>query len=417
MPPQFAHLTLRDQTTRRKPVPESIDERELLGSQSDIVGLQRLVGNRGVQTLLAQGRVNQIGAKTSLTPAAAPSVQRCGCGGSCATCKGSVEEEVGISTSAGNELQRWWDDDESESDGDDGGSWLDDAADWASDTAGDIADWASGGSSGGSSSGSQSSDSGGSESDSDDGGSWLDDVADWASDTAGGIADWASDTWNDWTGGGEDESSEGEDEPLIEEDTGGAPGNLPSVAAVNADCLTDEAVGFGGGGGRTISLHGRTNANFNHGRPIPAPFPDGVTVTTRSSKAGNAFDAVGSFDVTFDANTSVTLPPVPSDLTPCQDEAVRNFINGPLAAHEQDHVSAFRDNYDGTFTADVNVHNIADTPANRQNAMQNPVNQEDLTRAAAARTASAALDPWNQTIPGLDCVEPEAEGEESEDSE
>lgn len=409
MPYKHAYLTLRDQTTRRKPAAPSADEQELLTKQSDVVGLQRFVGNRGMQTLLAQGRLSHLGVGTSPTPVTLGTVQRCSCGGTCAACKdGDAEEEFSVSAGA-NEIQRWWDDEEEAADSD-GGSWLDDATGWASDTAGDVYDWATG-------SGGETHDSntepGGSESGDSDGGSWLDDAADWVSDTASEVSDWASDVWDDWTGGEEQESGESEDDELIEDDSGGQPGRPTDISAVNAnaECLTEDAVGFGNGGGRTISLHGRTDANYNHGRPIPAPFPDTVTVTTRSTRAGNAFDAVGSFDVTFDANTSVTLPPVPSGLTRCQEEAVRNFINGPLAAHEQDHVNAFRNNYDGTFTAQINVHNIADTPTNRRNAMQNPVNAEDQTRVAAANAASAALDPWNQTIPGLDCVDESAESE------
>ena len=360
-------------------VHQTEDQQELIAQQPALVNLQQHIGNQGVQRLLAQGRLSSQGIVQKK-----PEIQRCGCGGSCATCKGQ-NEELSVSTGMDKQVQRFWGDDEEE----DGGSWLDDVSDWASDTASDVADLASG--SGGSSSSSSDSDT--------SGGSWWDDVS-----------DWASDTWDDWTGGGEEEI---EEEELVEHDTGGQPATPGHVPTVNADCLTEEGVGFGNGGG-TISLHGQTNANYNHGRPIPAPFPDTVTVTTRTTPAGDAFDAVGSFDVTFDANTSVTLPPVPSGLTPCQEEAVRNFINGPLAAHEQDHVNAFRNNYDGTFTASVNAHNLADTPSNRQNVMQNPVNAQDVTRTTAANTASAALDPWNQNIPGLDCEEESDEGDESE---
>jgi hypothetical protein len=39
----------------------------------------------------------------------------------------------------------------------------------------------------------------------------------------------------------------------------------------------------------------------------------------------------------------------------------------------------------------------------RKRAMENPVNQEDQTRTKTANAASAALDPWNKAIPGLDC--------------
>ena len=398
------HRAYKEHDLRRSArVHESEDQQELIAQQPAVVGLQQHIGNRAVQRLLAQGRLSSHGVVQKK-----PEIRRCGCGGSCAACKGQAEEAV--STGMVDQVQRFWDDEE-----EDGGGWLDSAAE-------EVGGWLSGDEA---ESGGDSWWSGQDEGEemvapwteneeeseeSGESGSWLDDAADWVSEKAGAVADWASDTWNDWTGGGEEET---EEEELVEHDTGGQPATPGSIPTVNADCLTEEGVGFGNGGG-TISLHGQTNANYNHGRPIPAPFPDTVTVTTRTTPAGNAFDAVGTFDVTFDANTSVTLPPVPSGLTPCQEEAVRNFINGPLAAHEQDHVNAFRNNYDGTFTASVNAQNLADTPSNRQNVMNNPVNTEDVTRTTAANTASAALDPWNQTIPGLDC---EDESEDSEDSE
>lgn len=82
---------------------------------------------------------------------------------------------------------------------------------------------------------------------------------------------------------------------------------------------------------------------------------------------------------------------------------VQAFIDGPLSDHENDHAAAFRSNYDGTFTATVNVTNILDTPTYRQRAMENPVNEEDVRRSKAANAASKALDPWKRTVTGMDC--------------
>lgn len=180
---------------------------------------------------------------------------------------------------------------------------------------------------------------------------------------------------------------------------------LPEVDTVSVECDTDKVVGFGDGKGRSFSLHGETTPNYSHGKPIPQPFPPGVIVTT--STVGKAkiklFSATGTFDATFVANPSVKLPNVPPGLRPCQQAAVQDFINGPLAAHEQDHVDAIKNNYDGTVTVEVNVSNIIDTPTMRQRAMENPVNAEDRQRTAAANKASKALDPWRRTIPGLGC--------------
>jgi len=191
-------------------------------------------------------------------------------------------------------------------------------------------------------------------------------------------------------------------QPLATTEGGGADG----VSDVLADCDTPEGVGAGGGQGASVRVHGLTVANYNHGRPLPPPFPSGVTVTTRKVGKADVFDASGAFDVTFKASPSVTLPPVPAGLTPCHQAAVQTFINTTLAAHEQDHVNAFTSNYDGTFSAAVNVSKILDTPTMRQRALENPVNAEDQRRTGTANAASAALDPFVRPIPGLDCQEP-----------
>lgn len=209
------------------------------------------------------------------------------------------------------------------------------------------------------------------------------DSGNWLSNTVSGIAD----TVGGWFGGNDNEDT-----------------NLKNIPQVTAKCKTDEETGHGDGEGRSISLHGVTNADFNKGEPMPEPFPDTVNVETFDAGNGQqGFNAHGTFDATFDARTNVTLPPVPDGLTPCQTEAVQTFIDGPLTDHENDHVSAFRDNYDGDASITVSVDRILDTPSNRRNAMQNPLATEHNRRRELAVNASDALDPWNQNIPGLDC--------------
>jgi len=210
----------------------------------------------------------------------------------------------------------------------------------------------------------------------DNGGGWLNDTVSGITDTVGG-----------WFGGDDDNQD----------------GELKNIPQVTAKCKSDEAIGHGNGAGGSINLHGVTSSNWNHGEPMPQPFPDTVTVETFKVGEQDGFSANGHFDATFDARTSVTLPDVPSGLTECQTEAVQTFIDGPLSAHEDDHVSAFRDNYDGTVQIPVSANRILDTPTNRTNAMQSPLRTEDNNRITAASDASSALDPWNQDIPGLDC--------------
>jgi hypothetical protein len=339
----------------------STEDRELQPREhASVLHLQRAIGNQGVQALLRQGTLQ---------------VQRkC----SCPACTGSVT----VAEAPSRHLQRFWDDEGEEDSADSGseseGSWLDSAAE-------EVGSWFGGDET------SSEADSGESSTESESEGSWLDSAAE---------------ELGSWLGGGEtssdtESSTDQETEQSEDSDTE----VVGEIDAVEVDCEVEEGIGFGSGQGQQISLHGTTDANYNHGRPVPAPFPSGVTVTTGTvgKQKQAVFSANGTFDVTFQANPSVTLPSVPNGLKPCQEEAARKFINGPLAAHEQDHVKAFKDNYDGTFTASVNVSNILDTPEMRKRAMENPVNTEDQQRTSTANAASAKLDPWKQTIPGMDC--------------
>jgi hypothetical protein len=368
-----AHVQKQKQL-HRKLAQAAEDEQLTRADYADggVVALQQLIGNRGVQRLIAQGQFPA--RKVGLPPVGGVVRRKCSCG----CCNGAHEEQEEPTAAKGEQIQRWWDDEEESED--DGGSWTDWVSDTAEDAVNTVESWFG--------EDEESEDDGGSwwdseeesetESDSDEG-SWWDFGEDEESESE---SEDESDSWTDWFDWSDDSDEE-----------------VHEIPEVNVDCLTDEGVGFGG----SISLHGRTDANYDHAQPIPAPFPSSVTVTTGDVGGTPVFSASGTFDVTFKANPSITLPSVPSGLTECQEKAVRDFINGPLAAHEQDHANAFTNNYDGTFTAKVNVKNIKDTPDQRQAAMDAPVQKEDVARVTKANAASKKLDPWNQTIPGLDC--------------
>jgi len=387
---------------RRKPARHDV-EPLATAAPHQLVQLQQAIGNSGVRALLARQ--------------AEPTVQR---------------QPL---------IQRFWGDDEETTDDseDGGGSWVSDLYDSASeavteganfvqDAADSAVDWVSGGSeqtTGESESESEGDESGGwmdggggesggwmdggetSETESDEsGGSWLDEISDWFDGDesegepteAEGEKSWWDELWSDdESESGETDDSEVTDEPPRE------------IEAVSAACNTT-----GHGEGKSVSLHGLTTSNYDHAAPLPEPFPSSVKVTEHKVKVSKnkeeaVFDANGTFDVTFASNPSISLPTVPDGLTPCQVKAVQAFIDGPLTAHENAHKAAFEKDYDGKFTATVSANNIKDTPEMRKRALENPVMTEDQKRATAANAASKALDvpPWKQTVPGLDCKEPE----------
>ena len=312
---------------------------------SDMLQLQRLVGNKGIQRLLAEGKLQRQQTDIAMVRQKQAQVQRqctCGC------CNGVHDEQDEQATGepkVSAQVQRFWDNDEE-----------------------------------------QSTDSGG--------------IMDWVSNTANQVAE----TVGGWFSGnsGNNEANDNKTPP-VEYSSGGV-GEIPQV---EADCLTEEGIGYGTGKGVKINLHGKTVANYDHAQPIPEPFPDGVTVTTSKVGDKDVFSASGKFDVTFTANPSISLPTVPTGLTPCQEKAVQDFINGKLAAHEQAHADAFTNNYNGTATISINQKNILDTPDQRKRAVENPIQAEDVKRITKANAASGKLDPWNETVTGLDCVEPE----------
>lgn len=182
------------------------------------------------------------------------------------------------------------------------------------------------------------------------------------------------------------------------------------IPTINVGCVVEEDTAYGTG---SFNMHGKTDATYNKGEPIPEPFPDTVEVTTSKIRGTDVFSAKGTFDVTYDVATTVTLPTVPDGLSDCQKEAVQQFIDGPLNDHEQEHVAAYEDNYNGTKTISINYKNIKDTPEQRKNALQKPTMDEHNIRTGKAGKASKKLDPWNKDIPGLDC-DVESEDAESE---
>jgi hypothetical protein len=95
-------------------------------------------------------------------------------------------------------------------------------------------------------------------------------------------------------------------------------------------------------------LEGKTTATFDsigHFDPDPpkAKAAKGCTCT-----GGTCMQITGSFVVDYDSKPVVTLPDIPDNLTDCQRKNAQKFIREVLAPHEQQHVRAFRSNFDGT---------------------------------------------------------------------
>lgn len=428
--------------------PHEQDECVLHHHPLEILGMQRLVGNRGIQTMLTSGQARQQGNTIQLLRAPV-SVQRCGCGGACAACKGEDEPEV--TADPAGQVRRFWGDDEDDS----GGSWLSDAAsgaaDWVSDTAssaynavsdaaGAAADWVG--------------DTAGSAYDAvaDTAGSaagWAGDMADkaydtaagaagsaadWVSEQAGAVADWAGDTWDAVTGDSDTEAPNAEesswldwlpdiDFPFINDEAEEPqPVDLgeidvevdgDEVGAGQATCVSEEASNLGGGSSGGVSVRGLTSIDWRNTTGAGSFL--NPTLKKRKSGDKTVFDVSGKVHIDYSgasANVSFTVTPPLSSLSECKQEKVNAFKgpSGALGKHEADHVAKLEsfngsEEFDHTFTG--LEANSTEELTEKVNAALNALVQPRIkARQSASQKSSDDLDPWSEPIPGIASCNP-----------
>jgi hypothetical protein len=139
-------------------------------------------------------------------------------------------------------------------------------------------------------------------------------------------------------------------------------------------------------------LRGRTNAGFSSSfQTIDVEVTAGRGC--KGCQRQDCVQVVGTLESTFTVATTVTLPSVADfpDLTPCQQQRVRDAINNVLAPHEQQHVAAFS-RYNGTVQTPFDLTLCRGAFNARIKAMHHALAS---ARQAAAQAASDALDPFN----------------------
>jgi hypothetical protein len=171
---------------------------------------------------------------------------------------------------------------------------------------------------------------------------------------------------------------------------------VPSSRALVSERRRDRATGHGGltVGGRRLDAETSANYSFNFSH---------VNTCVPASGCSDCDDAscqrcTGTVTATYTSNPTITLPTVPDDLTPCQQERVRDAIDNQLAPHEEEHATAFR-TYNGTSSRSFDITGCAGTLDDAVEAM---ANAEEAPRRAAATALSDALDPFFINI-DLDC--------------
>ncbi len=146
-----------------------------------------------------------------------------------------------------------------------------------------------------------------------------------------------------------------------------------------------------------VSVQGYTDAHYGNSFTAPGT----------STPAGNCPDCStedcvvnkGIVISDFTANPQITLPPVPSGLNECEQNAVQQFINTTLRAHEQQHVAAFN-TYAGTLKTPYRYRGCASGLETYQQQIHDRI---EAPRKSRSDAASAALDAGGANIFNVNC--------------
>jgi hypothetical protein len=149
---------------------------------------------------------------------------------------------------------------------------------------------------------------------------------------------------------------------------------------------------------KMVRFEGKTDATFDGGT--------GQTKNLKAKRAASCEDCsgddcltiTGTFEITYTVTTSVTLPDMPDDLTPCQQSRVQDAIDNKIAPHEQQHVKAFN-TYNGVKNLPINYTGCK---AGLQDYLQGLNDADGIPRRDAAKAKSAKLDPFYVNV-DLDC--------------
>ena len=155
-------------------------------------------------------------------------------------------------------------------------------------------------------------------------------------------------------------------------------------------------------GAPNIRLRGVTRAKFDGGKSRTENLVTEPGAGCRGCRGKNCVHVTGTVVTEYHVSTTVTLPKASSfrRLTECQRQRVQDAINNVLAPHEQEHVDAF-ETYNGTTEQPFDLNLCRNQ---LPGVVKRMVRAEEKPRRAAAKAASAALDPFNFDV-DLDCAD------------
>ena len=150
----------------------------------------------------------------------------------------------------------------------------------------------------------------------------------------------------------------------------------------------------------SVDLEALTNADYKKGK--------GTAVGEKTKKSSgcdlcdddSCVSITGKLNVPYSVKTKINLPPIPSNLSPCQTERVRKAINTSLLPHEKKHVEAFK-SFNGTASLPIKYHGCSSDYVAYQEDL---AEQEFQRRQTNADAKSAILDPFSVPV-DLCCID------------
>ena len=163
--------------------------------------------------------------------------------------------------------------------------------------------------------------------------------------------------------------------------------------------------------GDSVNLTAITNAVFDGGTSVARNLRRRPAEGCSNCADDDCWHYTGQLVINYRVRTSVSLPSVPSDLSECQQERVRQAIDSRLAPHEQEHVAAFSQ-YNGRAVLPIDYRGCS---VNFEAYITQLHETHEAARQEAAKAASRALDPFHVNV-DLDCEDPQPAPDEDEGS-